>query len=131
MSAERRTLVCAGEEPPALSSGRREPWGQDRDRHSNCVADTTVSSRGFFTIGGLLARAWRPVYPLLPWALTSALLMVAGMWDYWSHGGRIEWVVVGLSAYELMIGLLALPQPLSAPSVPGVHPSRQPESGPI
>lgn len=61
---------------------------------------------GFFSLGGLLARVWRPAYSLLPWALTSALLMTAGMWDYWLRGGKVEWVIVGLSAYELMIGLL-------------------------
>lgn len=72
---------------------------------------------GFFSLGGLLARAWRPAYDLLPWALTSALLMTAGMWDYWIRGGRIEWVAVGLSAYELMTGLLDPgPSPAAAES---------------
>ena len=50
-------------------------------------------------------------YPLLPWALASALLMTAGMWDFWSHRGPIEWIVVGLAAYELMLGLLEEPSP--------------------
>ena len=63
-------------------------------------------THGVFSLGGALARVWRPRYPLLPWALTSALLMTAGMWDRWSVGGRVEWLVVGLSAYELMLGLL-------------------------
>ena len=66
---------------------------------------------GFFTLGHTLARVWQPAYPLLPWALTSALLMTAGMWDFWAHGGRIEWVVVGLAAYEFMMGLLEEPTP--------------------
>ena len=61
---------------------------------------------GFFTLGHALARVWQPAYPLLPWALTSAMLTTAGMWDYWSRDGRIEWVVMGLAAYELMLGLL-------------------------
>ena len=65
-----------------------------------------MGSHGFFTLGGALARVWRPACPLLPWALTSALLMTAGMWSYWSQGGPIEWIVVGLSAYELMLGLM-------------------------
>lgn len=62
----------------------------------------------FFTIGGLLARVWRPAYPLLPWALTSALLTVAALWEHWTTGGPVEWIVLGLAAYELMIGLLAI-----------------------
>ena len=67
----------------------------------------------FFTLGGALARVWQPAHRLLPWALTSALLMTAGMWDYWSHRGQIEWIVVGLAAYELMLGLLEEPSPAS------------------
>jgi hypothetical protein len=62
---------------------------------------------GLFTLGGTLARIWRPAYGLLPWALTSALLTIAGLWDYWTGRGPVEWIVVGLAAYELMIGLMA------------------------
>jgi hypothetical protein len=71
-----------------------------------CPLRTTVRDRGFFTLGGVLARVWRPAYPLLPWALTSALLTVAAMWDYWRRGGPIDYVVLGLAAYELMFGLM-------------------------
>jgi hypothetical protein len=65
-----------------------------------------MRSHGFFTLGGALALVWRPAYPLLPWALTSALLMTAGLWDFWPRGGRVEWIVMGLAAYEFMIGLM-------------------------
>jgi hypothetical protein len=71
-----------------------------------------------FSLGGALARVWRPRYPLLPWALTSALLMTAGMWDHWSVGGRVDWVVVGLSAYEFMLGLLEAPSPAATAAAP-------------
>lgn len=64
-----------------------------------------MSCVGFFTLGGALARVWRPSYRLLPWALTSAMLTVAGLWDYWVGRGPIEWIVVGLAAYEFMVGL--------------------------
>lgn len=70
-----------------------------------------MSSHGFFTLGGALALVWRPAYRLLPWALTSALLMTVGMWDFWSHRGPVDWIVVGLAAYELMLGLLEEPAP--------------------
>jgi hypothetical protein len=66
-----------------------------------------VTGLEFFTLGGALSRLWRPNYPLLPWALTSALLMVAGLWDHWVDRGPVEWIVVGLAAYELMMGLLS------------------------
>ncbi len=65
-----------------------------------------MRSHGIFSLGGCLALVWRPAYPLLPWALTSALLMSASVWDHWTRGSRIEWVVAALAAYELMIGLL-------------------------
>ena len=79
-----------------------------------------MRSHGIFTLGGLLARIWQPAYPLLPWALTSALLMTAGMWGYWSQGGPIEWIVVALPAYELMLGLLEEPE--SAATTPTASP---------
>jgi len=63
-------------------------------------------SDGIFSLGAVLARYWHPAYPLLPWALTSAMLTVAAMWDRWSRGGAIDYVVLGLGAYELMLGLL-------------------------
>lgn len=69
---------------------------------------------GLFTLGGLLATAWRPSQPLLPWALTSALLTVAAMWGHWTTGGQVEWVVLGLAAYELMMGLLDVDERASA-----------------
>lgn len=65
-----------------------------------------MRSHGIFSLGGCLALVWRPAYPLLPWALTSALLMSASVWDHWTRGARIEWLVAALAAYELMIGLL-------------------------
>ena len=61
---------------------------------------------GIFSLGALLARAWQPSYPLLPWALTGALLTTAAMWDFWSRGGAIEYTVLGLAAYQLMMGLM-------------------------
>lgn len=66
-----------------------------------------MRANGLFTLGGLLATAWRPSQPLLPWALTSALLTVAALWGHWTTGGPVDWVVLGLAAYELMMGLLA------------------------
>ena len=34
------------------------------------------------------------------------MLTAAAMWDYWSRGGSIDYVVLGLAAYELMLGLM-------------------------
>jgi hypothetical protein len=65
-----------------------------------------VREHGVFSLGGFLSRFWRPAYPLLPWAFTSAMLTVGAMWDRWSRGGSIDYTVLGLAAYELMLGLM-------------------------
>jgi len=67
---------------------------------------TIVQGHGIFSIGGVIARVWKPGLVLLPWAFSSAMLTVAAMWDYWSRGAAIDYLVLGLAAYELMIGLL-------------------------
>jgi hypothetical protein len=60
----------------------------------------------FFSLGGWLSHWWQPAYVLLPWAFTSAMLTIAAMWDRWSRGGPIDYTILGLAAYELMLGLL-------------------------
>lgn len=59
-----------------------------------------------FSIGRAIAYWWRPAYPLLPWALSSALLTVAGLWDYWTRDIQPDLIVLALAAYELMVGVL-------------------------
>ena len=80
-----------------------------------------MREHGFFSLGGFLARFWHPAYPLLPWAFTSAMLTVIAMWDHWSRGGPIDYTVLGLAAYELMLGLMeervTIPRPVLAPDL--------------
>ena len=80
-----------------------------------------MREHGFFSLGGFLARFWQPAYPLLPWAFTSAMLTVIAMWDHWSRGGPIDYTVLGLAAYELMLGLMeervTIPRPAVAPDI--------------
>ena len=66
-----------------------------------------MRGHGIFSLGGVISCVWKPGLVLLPWAFCSAMLTVAAMWDYWSRGANIDYVVLGLAAYELMIGLLA------------------------
>jgi hypothetical protein len=65
-----------------------------------------VFGHGIFSLGGVISRLWKPGLVLLPWALSSAALTVAAMWDYWARGAAIDYLVLGLAAYELMIGLM-------------------------
>jgi hypothetical protein len=76
-----------------------------------------VRHHGFFSLGGFLSRFWRPAYILLPWAFTSAMLTVVALWDHWTRGGAIDYTVLGLAAYELMLGLMEedAPEPATRP----------------
>ncbi len=61
---------------------------------------------GIFSLGATLSFFWKPSYRLLPWAFTSAMLTLAAMWDFWTRGGSIDYIVLGLAGYEMMIGLM-------------------------
>ena len=80
-------------------------------------------------MGALLARFWTPRYALLPWALTSALLTVAAMWDFWDRRGPIDYILLGLAAYELMLGLLEQPA-TATPRAAAVRPRGSRSEGP-
>lgn len=60
----------------------------------------------FFSLGGLLATCWKSRPSLVPWILTSSLLLGLSFWDLLSRGGRIDFIVLGLAAYELALGLI-------------------------
>ena len=82
-----------------------------------------MRAHGFFSLGGFLSHFWRPAYLLLPWAFTSAMLTVIALWDRWTRGGAIDYTVLGLAAYELMIGLMEEDAP-----VPAIEAAREREA---
>jgi hypothetical protein len=84
-----------------------------------------VARGRMFSIGGAIARLWRPAYPLLPWALSSALMTVAGLWDYWTRDLSPDLIVLGLAAYELMVGLR---ESEAASSPLGTRPAGEPSA---
>jgi hypothetical protein len=59
----------------------------------------------FFSLGGLLAILWRPSVQLLPWIIASATLFLLSCWDVFRGAGRMDFILMGLAAYELVIGL--------------------------
>ena len=59
----------------------------------------------FFSIGGLLARCWRTRSPITPWICASSVLTSGALWDSVRTGGSIDFIMLGLAAYELVIGL--------------------------
>lgn len=76
------------------------------------MADGRASRRpgvrgDFFSIGGLLAPHATTRLALAPWAFAAALLTTLAMWDPVARGGEADVILLGLAAYELLIGLTA------------------------
>ena len=59
----------------------------------------------FFSIGGLLAPFATTRLTLAPWAFSAALLTALAWWDPVARGGEFDAILMGLAAYELLIGL--------------------------
>jgi hypothetical protein len=64
----------------------------------------------FFSLGGLIARAWRTRSPMTPWVCASSVLTAGAIWDRMRTGGPIDFVLLGLAGYELVIGLTEEPR---------------------
>jgi hypothetical protein len=58
----------------------------------------------FFSLGGLLRIWWTPRVVELPWIVASASLLLLSCWDVFDGTGRMDFIVMGLAAYELVIG---------------------------
>ena len=58
-----------------------------------------------FSIGSIVTAGWRPRWPVLPWVLSAAALAALACCDLLLRGDRIDFILVGLAGYELVIGL--------------------------
>jgi hypothetical protein len=58
-----------------------------------------------FSIGVILRHWWRPSSALAPFACAAALLTALSMWDFVAASGPVDFVVLGLAGYELILGL--------------------------
>jgi hypothetical protein len=58
----------------------------------------------FFSLGGLLRIWWTPRLVELPWIVASASLLLLSCWDVFDGAGRMDFIVMGLAGYELVIG---------------------------
>jgi len=62
--------------------------------------------RDFFSLGGVFSRWWPSRAPgVAPWICASALLTSGAVWDWVRTGGEVDFILLGLAAYELVIGL--------------------------
>jgi len=79
----------------------------------------------FFSLGGLLAAVWRTRSPITPFVCASSVLTAGAIWDRLRTGGPIDFVLLGLAGYELVIGLTEDPESVAlAPLVNGEHAGR-------
>jgi hypothetical protein len=72
----------------------------------------------FFSLGGLLARVWRTRSPMTPFVCASSLLTVGAIWDRVRTGGPIDFVLLGLAGYELVLGLTEEPESMALAPLP-------------
>jgi hypothetical protein len=70
----------------------------------------------FFSLGGLLAQLWHTRHPMTPFVCASSVLTAGAIWDRVRTGGPIDFVLLGLAGYELVIGLTE--EPAAAPVAP-------------
>jgi hypothetical protein len=63
----------------------------------------------FFSLGGLLFRFWTPRSQLLPWLSAAITLSLLACWDLAARGGSVDFIMLGLAGYELVIGLTEEP----------------------
>lgn len=72
----------------------------------------------FFSLGGVLSIWWSPSVLELPWIVAAASLVLLSCWDVFDGAGRVDFMLIGLSAYELLIGLTEeKKEPTSSPRI--------------
>ena len=59
----------------------------------------------FFSLGGLLAFFWQTRHTLLPYVLAASTLSILSCWDLLRGAGQADFIMLGLAAYELTLGL--------------------------
>lgn len=59
----------------------------------------------FFSLGAWLSRVWHTRSPMTPFVCVSSVLTAGAIWDKVRTGGPIDFILLGLAGYELVIGL--------------------------
>jgi hypothetical protein len=59
-----------------------------------------------FSLGRLIERCWPGKPRWLSWVASSSLLTIAACADPMRRGGYVDFVMIGLALYELLIGVL-------------------------
>jgi hypothetical protein len=67
--------------------------------------DSIAQRLEFFSLGGVLSIWWSPVFVELPWIVAAVSLVLLSFWDVFEGAGRVDFMLIGLAGYELLIGL--------------------------
>jgi hypothetical protein len=59
----------------------------------------------FFSLGGVLGFFWNSRAQLLPYIVVASMLSLLSCWDLFRGVGRVDFILLGLAAYELVLGL--------------------------
>ena len=59
----------------------------------------------FFSLGGVLAVFWHAHLHVLPYVVAASILTALSCWDLFLGAGRADFILLGLAAYELVLGL--------------------------
>ena len=70
----------------------------------------------FFSLGGVLAPFATTRLAMAPWAFSAAMLAGLASWDPVARGGEFDAILLGLAAYELLIGLTTSREPAESPA---------------
>lgn len=82
-------------------------------RNDRFVFSTPIPSSGasrslrgtWFSLGTVLAVTMGRSGGVMPWVATAGTLALLACADFVSHGGNIDFIMLGLACYELLIGL--------------------------
>lgn len=59
----------------------------------------------FFSLAALVKVCWRPEHAWTPSICTASALSLLAMWDWVARAGRVDFILLGLAGYELILGL--------------------------
>lgn len=59
----------------------------------------------FFSLGALLRLWWQPRHPFAAFSCAALGLATLSAWDWLLGAGRVDFILLGLAGYELILGL--------------------------
>lgn len=59
----------------------------------------------FFSLGGVFGFIWHSRTQLFPGIVAASILALLSCWDLFRGAGRVDFILLGLAGYELVLGL--------------------------